>query len=97
MSEITSAVKGECSQQMRFRSNCPYLRQKVVSGIDIQDVEATLGTDARDHSAVTKYLREAQISHDSESSQVSIEDETQKFVDEGILMALAEEPFACFP
>jgi hypothetical protein len=82
MSEITSAVKGKCSLQIRFRSSCPYLRQKVVSGIDIhQDVEATLGTDARGHSVVTKYLREAQISHDSEPTQVSIEDETQKLVD----------------
>jgi hypothetical protein len=37
-----------------------------------KDIEATLAPDAIGYSTVTKYLREAQITHDSEPSPTSI-------------------------
>jgi hypothetical protein len=42
-----------------------------------------------------KYLRKAQISHDSEPTQISIDYQSQKLVNKEIFMTLAENPFAC--
>jgi hypothetical protein len=80
---------------MNLRSICLSLGQKGMSAIDIQqDTEATLGLSAISRSTVTKYLREAQIIHNSEPTPKLIVDEGQKLIDEAILPALAEGPFA---
>jgi hypothetical protein len=66
-----------------------------MSAIDIhKDIEATLRPSAMRHSPVTNYPREAQVIHDSEPTPTLIEDDSQRLIDEAILLALAEESFA---
>jgi hypothetical protein len=65
-----------------------------MSAIDIhKDIEATFGQNAIGYSTVTRYLRDTQVTHDSESTPTSIEEECQRLIDKATLLALAEEPF----
>jgi hypothetical protein len=80
---------------MELRSPRLYLSQKSTSTIDIHtDIEATLGPSGISHSPVTKYLREAQVTHGSEPTRTLIEDEGQRLIGEAIFVALAEKAFA---
>jgi transcriptional antiterminator len=80
---------------MDLRSICLYLYQKGMNAIEIHNhIESTFGPDAISYFTVTKYRRETQVTHDSELSPISIEDECQRLIDKALLLALAEELFA---
>jgi hypothetical protein len=82
---------------MELRSICLSLHQKAISAIDIHmDIEAILRPDAIGQSMVTKYMRETQVTNDSEPTPTEIEDECQRPFDKAILPALAQECFASF-
>jgi hypothetical protein len=86
---------------MDFSSISLYLRQKCMTALHFhKDIEATLGPNAKSYSTVTKYRREAQITHDSEPTPTLIEDDGQKLTDKAILMCLPKSnlpPFGKLP
>jgi hypothetical protein len=65
-----------------------------MNAIDIhKDIEVTLRPSTMSQSTATKYLREAQVTHDSEPTPTLIE-EGHRLIGEAILLAFGEGPFA---
>jgi hypothetical protein len=60
------------------------------------DIEATLGPDTIGYSTITKPLRETQVTHDSELTPISIEDECQRFIGKAIPWHLPRSPLLSF-